>query len=92
MVKVEPFADRILVKLQVEKPEDDFLIMPQSNGVKDTVDGLVVTSPFGANPEKPQVGDLVAFNPSNGTAVEIEGVPHIVIREEYVIYRTKEEK
>ncbi len=88
MASFKPTLDRVLIKvLSAEKLSKGGIVIPDSAQEKPCEATVVAVGPgkltkkgFEATTVKP--GDTVLYGRLFGTEIEIEGVPHLVLREE----------
>ncbi len=88
-MKIRPLADRIVVKrTQNEEKTKGGIIIPDSAKEK-PVEGLVVAVGAGkalkdgkVHPVDVKAGDRVLFGKYSGTEVKIDGVEHVLLRED----------
>jgi chaperonin GroES len=91
-MKVRPLQDRILVKrLEEEEKTKGGIIIPDSAKEK-PVEGEVMAVGSGKVTDKGEVrplavkkGDRILFGKYSGTEIKIEGVEHLILREEEVL-------
>jgi chaperonin GroES len=91
-MKVRPLQDRILVKrLQEEEKTKGGIIIPDTAKEK-PVEGEVIAVGAGKVTDKGDVrplavkkGDRVLFGKYSGTEIKIEGIEHLILREEEVL-------
>jgi chaperonin GroES len=91
-MKVRPLQDRILVKrLEEEEKTKGGIIIPDSAKEK-PVEGEVIAVGGGKVTDKGEVrplavkkGDRVLFGKYSGTEIKIEGVEHLILREDEVL-------
>lgn len=96
-MKFEPLEDRILVKPDNPEEQVGSIIIPETYRRKEQIGTVIATSGGIRN----QVGDLVdplvkpgdriLFGKYTGTEVEIEKVPHIIMREGDILGKITEE-
>jgi chaperonin GroES len=91
-MKVRPLQDRILVKrLEEEEKTKGGIIIPDTAKEK-PVEGEVIAVGNGKVNDKGEVrplavkkGDRILFGKYSGTEIKIEGVEHLILREEEVL-------
>jgi chaperonin GroES len=91
-MKVRPLQDRILVKrLEEEEKTKGGIIIPDTAKVK-PVEGEVIAVGSGKVTDKGEVralavkkGDRILFGKYSGTEIKIEGVEHLILREDEVL-------
>jgi chaperonin GroES len=91
-MKIRPLQDRVIVKrLEEEKKTKGGIIIPDTAKEK-PVEGEVVAVGKGKTTEdgkliKPdvKVGDRVLFSKYGGTEVKIDGVEHLIMREDDIL-------
>ncbi len=91
-MKVRPLQDRILVKrLEEEEKTKGGIIIPDTAKEK-PVEGEVIAVGNGKVTEKGDVrplavkkGDRILFGKYSGTEIKIEGVEHLILREDEVL-------
>jgi len=91
-MKVRPLQDRILVKrLEEEEKTKGGIIIPDTAKEK-PVEGEVIAVGSGKVTDKGDVrplavkkGDRILFGKYSGTEIKIEGVEHLILREEEVL-------
>jgi chaperonin GroES len=91
-MKVRPLQDRILVKrLEEEEKTKGGIIIPDSAKEK-PVEGEVIAVGNGKVTDKGEVrplavkkGDRILFGKYSGTEIKIEGVEHLILREDEVL-------
>ncbi|MBW2526917.1 MAG: co-chaperone GroES [Deltaproteobacteria bacterium] len=96
-MKIRPLYDRIVVKrLEGEEMTKGGIIIPDSAKEK-PAEGEVVAVGNGrvlkdgkTQPVDVKVGDHVLFGKYGGTEIQIDGEPHVVLREDDVVAVTKE--
>ena len=96
-MKIRPLYDRIVVRrLEGEDKTKGGIIIPDSAKEK-PAEGEVVAVGNGrvledgtSRPVDVKVGDQVLFGKYGGTEVQIDGEPHVVLREDDVLAITKE--
>ena len=91
-MKVRPLSDRILVKRAVEETKTAGGILIPDNAKEKPVEGTVVAVGNGkvlpnGSVRKLDVkaGDKVLFGKYAGTEIKVDGVEHIILREEDVL-------
>ncbi len=95
-MKIRPLQDRIVVKrLASETQTKGGIIIPDSAKEK-PIEGEVVAVGNGKvlkdgkqRPVDVKVGDVVLFGKYSGTEVKLDGVEHVLIREDDVLAVTK---
>jgi chaperonin GroES len=91
-MKIRPLQDRILVKrVQEEEKTKGGIIIPDSAKEK-PVEGEVVAVGNGKVTEQGKVqplavkkGDRILFGKYSGTEIKVDGVEHLILREEEVL-------
>jgi len=91
-MKVRPLQDRILVKrLDEEEKTKGGIIIPDTAKEK-PVEGEVIAVGSGKVTDKGEVrplavkkGDRILFGKYSGTEIKIEGVEHLILREDEVL-------
>jgi chaperonin GroES len=91
-MKVRPLQDRILVKrLEEEEKTKGGIIIPDTAKEK-PVEGEVIAVGNGKVTDKGEVrplavkkGDRILFGKYSGTEIKIEGVEHLILREDEVL-------
>ncbi|MFT5694604.1 MAG: chaperonin GroES [Myxococcota bacterium] len=91
-MKIRPLQDRILVKrVKEEEATKGGIIIPDSAKEKPQ-DGLVIAVGPGKTLESGEVvkvgvkkGDHILFSKYGGTEVDVDGVEHMIIREDDVL-------
>ena len=91
-MKLKPLNDRVLVKrLESEEKTAGGLFIPDTAKEKPSKGQVVAAGPgkAGENGERValavKAGDMVLFNKYAGTEVKLDGVDHLVIREEDIL-------
>ena len=91
-MKLHPLNDRVLVKrLESEEKTAGGLYIPDTAKEKPSKGEVVAAGPgkLGDNGQRValavNVGDLVLFNKYAGTEVKLDGVDHLVMREEDIL-------
>ena len=92
MKKLRPLADRLLVKREEEETKTAGGILIPDNAKEKPVKGTVVSVGNGkiladgsVRALDIRVGDKVLFSKYNGTEVKVEGVDHLILREDEVL-------
>lgn len=88
-MKVKPLHDRVLIKrLEGEEKSAGGIIIPDS-AKEAPIEGMVVAAGDGrvddsgkVHPLAVKVGDKVIFSKYGGTDVKLDGVEHLIMREE----------
>ena len=91
-MKIRPLQDRVVVKrLETETKTKGGLFMPETAKEK-PVEGRVVAVGAGkatkdgkVRPLDVQVGDTVIFGKYSGTEVKLDGVEHVLLREDDIL-------
>ncbi|MFO0591479.1 MAG: co-chaperone GroES [Polyangiaceae bacterium] len=91
-MKIRPLQDRVVVKrLEVENKTKGGLFIPETAKEK-PVEGRVVAVGAGkatkdgkVRPLDVQVGDTVIFGKYSGTEVKLDGVEHVLLREDDIL-------
>ena len=91
-MKIRPLQDRIVVKrLEAENKTKGGLIIPDTAKEK-PIEGKVVAVGNGkvlkdgkVRPLEVKVGDTVLFGKYTGTEIKLDGVEHVLIREDDVL-------
>ena len=91
-MKLKPLNDRVLVKrLESEEKTAGGLFIPDTAKEKPSKGQVVAAGPgkAGENGERVALaviaGDMVLFNKYAGTEVKLDGVDHLVMREEDIL-------
>ncbi|MBR4741400.1 MAG: co-chaperone GroES [Desulfovibrio sp.] len=91
-MKLEPLNDRVLVKrLESEEKTSGGLYIPDTAKEKPSKGEVIAVGPGKLNDNGTRVelavkaGDQVLFNNYAGTEVKIDGVDHLVMREEDIL-------
>jgi len=91
-MKVRPLSDRILVKRSVEETKTAGGILIPDNAKEKPVEGTVVAVGNGkvlpsgtVRSLEVKAGDTVLFGKYSGTEVKVDGVEHIILREDDVL-------
>ena len=91
-MKLKPLNDRVLVKrLESEEKTAGGLYIPDTAKEKPSKGEVVAAGPgkFGEKGERVALavkpGDMVLFNKYAGTEVKLDGVDHLVMREEDIL-------
>ena len=91
-MKLKPLNDRVLVKrLESEEKTAGGLFIPDTAKEKPSKGQVVAAGPgkAGENGERGalavKAGDMVLFNKYAGTEVKLDGVDHLVMREEDIL-------
>ncbi len=91
-MKLQPLNDRLLVKrLESEEKTAGGLYIPDTAKEKPSKGQVVAVGPGKADengnrlPLMVKKGDMVLFNKYAGTEVKLDGVDHLVLREEDVL-------
>jgi len=91
-MKIKPLHDRILVKsLEEEKKTKGGIIIPDSAKEKPMEGEVVAVGPGKMADDGKRIvmdikaGDRVLYNKYGGTEVKIEGVEHLIMREDDVL-------
>ena len=91
-MEVRPLYDRVLVKRSEEETKTKGGIIIPSTAQEKPVQGVVVATGKGKVLEDGKVkpldvkkGDTVLFGKYSGTEVKIEGVEHLILREEDIL-------
>jgi len=92
MKKLRPLSDRILVKRQEEETKTAGGILIPDNAKEKPVSGVVIAVGNGKTLTDGtlraldiQVGDKVLFSKYSGTEVKLEGVEHLILREDDIL-------
>jgi chaperonin GroES len=91
-MKIRPLSDRIVVKrIEGESKTKGGIIIPDSAKEK-PIEGTVVAVGNGkalkdgkVRPVEVKVGDTILFGKYSGTEVKLDGVEHMIIREDDVL-------
>jgi len=91
-MKIRPLQDRILVKrVQEEERTKGGIIIPDTAKEK-PVEGEVIAVGTGKTDDKGKLrpvdvkkGDRILFGKYSGTEIKIDGVEHLILREEEVL-------
>ena len=91
-MKLKPLADRVLIKrLEGEEVSQGGIIIPDSAKEKPQRGVVVAAGPGKRNEEGKKVklavqeGDTVLFGKYSGTEIKIDGVEHLVLREDDIL-------
>ncbi len=91
-MKLKPLNDRVLVKrLESEEKTAGGLYIPDTAKEKPSKGEVVAAGPGKMNEEGKRIelavkkGDTVLFNKYAGTEVKLDGVEHLVMREEDIL-------
>jgi chaperonin GroES len=91
-MKVRPLQDRILVRRVAEEEKTKGgIIIPDSAKEKPSEGEVIAVGPGKANdkgvvrPLQVKVGDRVLFGKYSGNEIKVEGVEHIILREDEVL-------
>ena len=92
MAKFRPLHDRLLVKrVEAEEKSKGGIIIPDSAKEK-PIEGLVIAVGNGKTTDagtlralEVKVGDKVLFGKYGGTEIKVEGVEHVILREDEVL-------
>jgi chaperonin GroES len=91
-MKLKPLQDRVLVKrLEEEEVTKGGIIIPDTAKEKPIKGEVVAVGPGKANDEGKVIklsvkkGDKVLFNKYAGTEIKIDGVEHLVMREDDIL-------
>jgi chaperonin GroES len=91
-MKLKPLQDRVLVKrLEEEEVTKGGIIIPDTAKEKPIKGEVVAVGPGKANDEGKAIklmvkkGDKVLFNKYAGTEIKIDGVEHLVMREDDIL-------
>jgi len=91
-MKVRPLQDRILVRRVAEEEKTKGgIIIPDSAKEKPAEGEVMAVGPGKANdkgvvrPLQVKVGDRVLFGKYSGNEIKVEGVEHIILREDEVL-------
>ena len=92
MVKVKPLADRILVeRLEAEGVQKGGIIIPDTAQEKPQEAKVVAVGVGRINDEGERIpldvkaGDRVLISKYGGTEVQLDGVEHVIVREDEVL-------
>lgn len=91
-MKIRPLQDRVIVKrLEEEGKTKGGIIIPDTANEK-PIEGIVVAVGKGKTAEDGKLikldvkaGDKILFSKYGGTEVEIEGVEHVIMREDDIL-------
>ena len=91
-MKIRPLQDRVIVKrVEEEEKTKGGIIIPDSAKEK-PLEGLVIAVGNGkvledgkVRPLDVKAGDRVLFNKYSGTEIKIDGVEHLIMREEDIL-------
>jgi len=97
-MKIRPLQDRLIVKrLESEEKTKGGIIIPDTAKEK-PIEGKVIAAGNGkvlkngkVRELEVKVGDTVLFGKYSGTEVKLDGVEHIILREDDVVAITKSE-
>ena len=91
-MKLKPLHDRVLVKrLEQEEKTQGGIIIPDSAKEKPMKGEIVAAGPGKTADDGKAIklsvkkGDLVLFNKYAGTEIKIDGIEHLVMREEDIL-------
>jgi chaperonin GroES len=91
-MKLKPLQDRVLVKrLEEEEVTKGGIIIPDTAKEKPIRGEVVAVGPGKANDEGKAIkltvkkGDKVLFNKYAGTEIKVDGVEHLVMREDDIL-------
>jgi chaperonin GroES len=91
-MKVRPLQDRILVRRVAEEEKTKGgIIIPDSAKEKPSEGEVIAVGPGKANDKgvvralQVKVGDRVLFGKYSGNEIKVEGVEHIILREDEVL-------
>ena len=91
-MKLEPLNDRVLVKrLESEEKTSGGLYIPDTAKEKPSKGEVIAVGPGKLNDDGKRVelavkpGDQVLFNKYAGTEVKLDGIDHLVMREEDIL-------
>ena len=92
MKKLRPLSDRILVKREEEETKTAGGILIPDNAKEKPITALVIAVGNGktladgtVRAPDVRVGDKVLFSKYSGTEVKVEGVEHLILREDDVL-------
>ena len=96
-MKIRPLQDRVVIKrLETESKTKGGLFIPETAKEK-PVEGRVVAVGSGkatkdgkVRPLAVQIGDTVLFGKYSGTEVKLDGVEHVLLREDDILAVTGE--
>src|SRR5215468_2094923 len=96
VMKIRPLADRVVVKRTKEEEKTKGGIIIPDTAKEKPIEGTVVAVGNGkilkdgkSRPVDVKVGDVVLFGKYSGTEIKIDGVEHVLIREDDVLAVTK---
>lgn len=96
-MKIEPLHDRVLVKIdEAEEETDSGLIIPESAKEKPTLGTVIAVGKGRINedgirlPMDVEPGNRVMFGKYAGTEMKLEGVEHMVMREDEMLCIVRE--
>jgi chaperonin GroES len=91
-MKVRPLADRILVKRVEEETKTAGGILIPDNAKEKPMEASVVAVGSGkvlsdgkVRPMEIKVGDRVLFSKYSGTEIKLDGVEHLILREDDIL-------
>jgi chaperonin GroES len=91
-MKVRPLHDRILVRRVAEEEKTKGGIIIPDSAKEKPAEGEVIgvgtgkpTDKGGVRPLEVKVGDRVLFGKYSGNEIKIDGIEHIILREEEVL-------
>jgi chaperonin GroES len=91
-MKIRPLGDRIIVQRSAEKTMTDGGLHIPSNAQERPVEGKVIAIGSGKRLDdgsllKPDLaeGDKVLFSRYSGTEVQVDGVEHLILREDEIL-------
>jgi chaperonin GroES len=92
MKKLRPLADRLIVEREKEETKTAGGILIPDNAKEKPIYGVVLAVGNGkalpdgtVRPLDIKVGDKVLFSKYSGTEVKVEGVEHLILREDDVL-------
>ena len=91
-MKIRPLADRVVVKRVAEEEKTKGGIIIPDSAKEKPAEGEVVAVGNGkvlegghVRPLDVKVGDRILFGKYSGTEIKIEGVEHLILREEEIL-------
>ena len=91
-MKMKPLNDRILIKRIEEKEQKKGTIIIPDTAKEKPMEGKVIAVGAGAmnkegkrTPLEVKVGDRVLFGKYAGTEIKLDGVEHVIVREDEVL-------
>ena len=92
MKKLRPLADRLIVKREEEETKTAGGLLIPDNAKEKPIHGVVLAVGNGkiladgtVRPLDIKVGDKVLFSKYSGTEIKLEGVEHLILREDDIL-------